>query len=222
MKRYAFLLILLLPAAGVFALDLGFGVSGGYILNDMTISLASPAVSSETRFTHVPFGASVYADVDFYMLSFGYTQLILSHELWTQTTSGTTTTLVDEGTGTGGYLGLTLLGKYPFVLGSLTFSPLLGFGVDINVLLLDVAGNDLRAAMTDEQKSEQNQFWLKAGAALDVALSEKAYLRSEALFSCKLPTSGEQKAYLTAQQAGFDVLLFEIMPELDLFLGFKL
>jgi hypothetical protein len=220
MRRYAFLLMLLLPAAGAFALDLGFGVSGGYLLNENITSLASPAVSSETRFTHVPLGASVYADFDYFILSVGYTQLILSHEV--QTVSGSTTPLVDADTGTGGYVSVALMGKYSFSLGALTLSPLLGLGFDINVLLLDTAGNDLRLSMSDQQKSELEQLWVRTGAALDVAFTPSVYLRSVLVCGIKLPTSGELSAYWAATQAGFNVVLFVIKPEFSASIGFKL
>ena len=222
MRRCMLILILVLPVAGVFGLDVGFGASGGYVLNEMSTSLSSAAVSSRTQDTHVPFGASVYADIGIIQVSIGYTQFTLSRVLSTLSAAGTTTTLIDIPTGTGGYVSFALLGKYPFVLGAFTLSPLLGLEMDFNVILLDAAGNDLRAAMTNELKNGQNQVWLKAGAAFDMPLSERAYLRSEALFSYKLPNSKEQSDLLAAQHAGFDVLLFAIRPEIDLFVGFKL
>ena len=221
MRRFAIILILLLAAAGAFSGDLGLGVSGGYVLNETSTSLASPAVSSETRFTHVPFGAWVYGDAGIFLVSFGYTQFTFSHQLWTQTVLGTTTTIVDAGTGTGGYLAYALYGKYPFALGALTLSPLFGFEVDLNVLLLDAGGNDLRLGMNDAQKAGQNQLWIKAGAALDYALTERAYVRSEILVGYKLRSFGEQQAYLAATHAGFDVVLFSMRSDLSMMVGLK-
>jgi hypothetical protein len=222
MKSHALCVVLLVSAASLSAVSFGFGVSGGYILNDTLTSLSSPAVSSETQLTYVPFGASLYADLGYVVVSVGYAQLVLGNDLMTQTVTGTTTTLLSASLGTAGYVVLALMGKYPFALGMMTLSPLVGFELDINVLLLDASGADLRAAMSAAQQSGQSQFWLKTGASLDIDVSQRVYVRGAALFSYKLRSAGEQNAYLSAQHAGFNVLMFVIRPEIELSFGFKM
>jgi len=222
MKSHAFSILFLVLAASVSAAGFGFGVSGGYILNDSVTSLASPAVSSETKLTYAPFGASLYTDLGFVVVSVGYNQLVLGNDLMTQTVTGTSTTLLNASTGTAGYVVLAMMGKYPFALGTLTLSPFLGFELDLNVLLLDASGTDLRAAMSSAQQSGQNQVWLKAGAALDVDISRRVYVRSAAFFGYKLRSASEQSAYMSAEQAGFSILMFVIRPEIAVSLGIKM
>ncbi len=220
MRRWVLFLLLFVPATWAFGLDLGLGVSGGFVLNETNVSLASLSVSSETLFTHVPFGAFVFESGRFFMASFGYTQFTFSHELWTQ--SGTTAPLFDGDTGTSGYLVLDLFAKYPIAFGVLTLSPLVGVEVGGNILLLDASGADLRASMNDAQKEALDQFWFRMGAALDCSLTKGMYLRGELLFSYKFPSGAESAAYLTATQAGFDVLQYTIRSDLNVMIGFKL
>ncbi|GMO67413.1 MAG: outer membrane beta-barrel protein [Treponemataceae bacterium] len=100
-----------------------------------------------------------------------------------------------------------VLGKYPFALGKkITLFPLLGVDYEMALMsknhdtgkgAIDTSGNDdpvnARTANGDDSTQfEQNStLWFKAGVGADFVLSEKLYLRAEALYGIRLPTQNE-------------------------------
>ena len=85
-------------------------------------------------------------------------------------------------------LALGLFGKYPFHLGqTFTLFPLLGIQYD---MMLSAEGTPTNVPGFDA--ADFNTFWFKLGAGLDFALTQKLYLRFEALFGFGLLNQFEQ------------------------------
>ena len=85
-------------------------------------------------------------------------------------------------------LALGLFGKYPFHLGqTFTLFPLLGIQYD---MMLSAEGTPTNVPGFDA--ADFNTFWFKLGAGLDFALTQKLYLRFEALFGIGLLNQFEQ------------------------------
>ena len=216
--------ILLTLSISAFAVDIsaGIGASGGYFINEMKTSTATPDVSSETTITYVPFGIIAFFDATYFQGSGGYLMLTNSYEKMTVTVSGSPSTLIDQPiVGSKSFLCFAAYAKYPFALGPLTLFPILGIEFDLNIIAIDANGNDLRASMTDQQKSDANKFWLKGGFGADISFSSKAYIRPALIVGYKLPNVSENNALISAQQAGFDVLLAPLTFDLNLLIGYR-
>ena len=224
MKKLIAVIALLVLALGAHAagLQAGAGASAGFFIKEMLTSLASPAVSSDTTDTHWPVGFTAFFDSPYVQANVGYSQSLLGHEKSTQTISGSTSTLVNTDiAATKGYLSIAVLGKYPLALGPVSLFPLIGLAVDFNVLAMDASGNDLKASMTDQQKADENQFWVKAGVGADVMIFGKAFIRPELIAGLKLPNGSERSAIASAQQAGFNALLLTFTFDFSLLVGYS-
>jgi|GEM_PF-922236 len=97
------------------------------------------------------------------------------------------------------WISLTALFKYPFKLKNVDVFPLAGFEFNYNLSAKDSDGNDLKPAMTDDQKAVLNQLWLMAGAGADFKFSKALYLRPEALVGFKFLSQFEKDNIETAE-----------------------
>jgi len=84
-------------------------------------------------------------------------------------------------------LGFTLLGKYPFELGDFTIFPLVGF--DYNVIFSRIV-----AGTRDTEPGKWNQFGILAGVGSDFDLTDSLYLRGEAMFHLRFPSTFMKEA----------------------------
>jgi hypothetical protein len=64
------------------------------------------------------------------------------------------------------YLAFAVFGRFPIVIGRFSIIPMAGFEFDLNLTYTDAGGNDLKAALTDRQRTDLNEMWLKGGVAL--------------------------------------------------------
>jgi hypothetical protein len=223
-KKSALLILLVSLATGAFALDLSAGIEacGGYLIADMRTSLASPSVSSETISTRAPFLAAAFLDATYFPGSIGYRLLALGREKSTQTISGTTTVLVDsDEVGSRGYVCFSALGRYPFTRGPVALFPILGFEYDLNVVAVDPGGNDLRSSMTEQQKVNENQFWIRGGVGAEIGFLDRMVFRPELVIGYKFNNSAENAAVESARQAGFDAALFTLSFDFRLLVGYR-
>jgi hypothetical protein len=221
--RIRLALILLALSTSVFALDMsgGLGISGGYFLNRFSDSNSSLAVSSDLTNTSLPFHAEVFFDGQYFILGAGCRLAVLGHQNQTQTTSGTISTVVDQGMGTKGYLSLSVYAKYPFNVGPLVLFPLLGVEQDTLLLYVDANGNDVRKTLTVQQQSNEDQVWIKGGMGMDWRFSPVGYLRAELVLGYKLPSQSETDSVNNAKSSGFDATLFTLEPDLTIAIGFN-
>ncbi|MGA2977194.1 MAG: hypothetical protein ABSF77_17955 [Spirochaetia bacterium] len=224
-KHALIALVLFAIAANVFGSDVsaGIGVAGGCFIDEMSNSMPSLSVTTETRYTYLPGNATFYLDVKYLQVAIGYSLLTLGHQTLTQTISGSTTTLLDQDIiGTLGYLVFGLVGEFPIALGPVTLFPMLGIEIDANIMDIGQNGIDLRASMTDAEKADENRFWMRAGIGAEYSISSNAYIRPELIVGYRFPSSSETAAYLNAQKAGFAPLWFTIEPDLSLLIGWNL
>jgi hypothetical protein len=215
--------VLLVLSTSVFGLDLsaGFQVSGGFFFNRFSDSNSSLAVSSDLTNTALPFHAELFLDGQYFRIGAGYRLAVLGHQGQTQTVSGSTSTVVDQDTGTKGYLSLSVYVKYPFHVGPFLLYPLLGLEQDTLLLYLDANGNDVRGTLSLQQLANENQVWIKAGMGADWPFSRNGYLRAELALGYKLPSQSESDSVANANAAGFNATLFTFEPDLALAIGFK-
>lgn len=219
----AFLLFAL--AANVFGSDVsaGIGVAGGYFVDEMSNSMPALSVTTETRYTYLPGNATLFLDAKYLQVTIGYSVLTLGHETWTQTISGSATTLLDQDIiGTLGYLVFGLAGEFPIALGPVTLFPLLGIEIYANIMDIGQNGSDLRASMTDAEKADENRIWMRAGIGAEYSIASNVYIRPELIVGYRFPSASETAAYLNAQKAGFAPFWFTIEPDLSLLIGWNL
>lgn len=118
-------------------------------------------------------------------------------------------------------LTLGLLGKYPIAVGSATIFPLLGFEYDAN-LSAKYDGEDVKADMDSDAKSDLNSFWLKGGVGADIGINEKLYVRPSALFGYKFQNKGEKDAIKLIEDADGTASINTFKLDLGLAVGYKL
>jgi hypothetical protein len=225
LKRTIIAGTILVLSVHAFAWDVsaGLSVSGGFFINRMTTSNSSLAVSSDLTNTSLPFRAEAYLDAQYFQIGMGYRLAVLGRQKQTQTTSGTTSTLTDADTGLKGYLALSLYAKYPFTVGQWVLFPLLGIERDVNLLVHDSNGNDLRGSMTDQQLGNETQTWVKAGVGTQLGLFSWGYVRAIFLFGWKIPNQTENDVVANAKSSpGWDATLYSLQPDLSIAVGIRL
>ncbi|MDR1230836.1 MAG: outer membrane beta-barrel protein [Spirochaetaceae bacterium] len=110
-------------------------------------------------------------------------------------------------------LNIGLLGKYPIAMNDkLTLFPLLGIDYAICLSVKDEDGEEFKGMDGEGGPGDFSALWFKFGGGLDFALSEKLYLRFEALYGLRLANTFEKdmkdqhdKGYEQAKNAGADV-----------------
>jgi len=114
-----------------------------------------------------------------------------------------TASLTDsKGTGSELHLGLSLLGKYPFIINEkITWFPMLGIAYQIALVQKRQPDGGLIYNRSkgrlpeDRDKNEDpyplsawNSFWINIGAGLDYQITKALFVRGELLFGFRLPT----------------------------------
>ena len=217
MKKLLPVLVLVLLAAGAYALDLGAGggASIGSVCRQFSAEQYTIWDSYKDRFTTVPFGFTAFFDATYAQVAVGLLTNGNTHETWTGVIGGSTITNDADDNYCTGFLSLALMGKYPFPLGRFTLFPLLGIQYDLNLWAKDETGADLKASMTDQQKADLNQFWFKGGAGVDFRLAKNLSLRSELVLGFKLHNQAERDRVETAESGGA-VKVSQVDTTLDL------
>lgn len=217
MKRLLFVLVLVPLAAGAFALDLGAGggLSVGSVCQQFSAQEYFIFDSYKDRLTTVPVGFSAFFDATWAQAAVGLRTHGNTHEVETSVIGASTITSEADDSYCTGFLSLSLLGKFPFRLGSFSVFPLLGIEYDLNLWAKDQNGNDRKATMTDQQKADLNQFWFKGGAGVDVPVAKNLLLRAQLTLGFKLLNQAEQDAVDNAVSAGA-VNVSQVDTSLDL------
>jgi hypothetical protein len=85
-----------------------------------------------------------------------------------------------------------LLGKYPFYLNKFTISPVLGLSYQI--FFSGDYGQDYIDVVIKTKASDFNALWLHAGANVNYDITDKLYIKFEALYGIKsAPTIYDMK-----------------------------
>jgi opacity protein-like surface antigen len=179
MKKIAILMALVLIAsAAAFALPefkLSFG-GGGMLSVGLGNGVKAEYGGEEYKMTTglVGGGGGVFVDATFAELGFAFLGGGAKFKFPGDT--GDT-----ELKGTFSALDLSLLGKYPISLGSITVFPLLGFDYQI-----------IASAKIDGEKADKpgelSSFGFDFGGGLDFALTDHLFLRGELLYALRLPS----------------------------------
>jgi hypothetical protein len=119
------------------------------------------------------------------------------------------------------FMTISLLGKYPIVLSDkITLFPLLGF--DWKIFLAGKMGpfEIERADVKDMggEETDNDAFSIDVGLGADFSLTEKLYLRADALLGFTLPTKSESE--LISDSDG-KVKIFTLGPTIKVGLGYK-
>jgi hypothetical protein len=95
----------------------------------------------------------------------------------------------------GANVGFNLYGKFPFAIGSIRLSPMLGLDSQLGLSYLDSQLNELPTKKNGLEKDDAvdyyNSAWIKFGAAVDVDLPKSLYLRTTLLYGFKFYSSKE-------------------------------
>ncbi|MDR1468555.1 MAG: hypothetical protein LBT00_04615 [Spirochaetaceae bacterium] len=185
----------------------GFSLSaggGGYLAGDLTGGVEMSGIEmTNTYFGGGPFVFfdAKYAEVSVGLLFGGGEVELFGFAVDTTRTS----------------LNISLLGKYPFALSDkLTLFPAVGIDYEV-VLGAKFDGETYQNEDGDDAPGDFSALWIKAGAGLDVSLTEKLYFRGEALLGFRLANKFEKDL---ADEDGVDTKL-GIGPTVKLGVGYK-
>jgi hypothetical protein len=221
----------ILIAAGAFGADSAAGVSvaGGYSIGIRKASLAALAVSSQTVDTSVPLSVSAFGDFRYVFIGVGVGTELLRQQTASQAVGTVVNTVPAVATGSRTFFMLTVLAEIPFTFGArepygplFTLAPLAGIEADICLAALDANGNDATVSLTNSQRSDLNELWLKAGAELQIPLSTGISLRPWFLAGFKLLNVAENNVYQNVRAAGLEPLFLSLRAQAGLALGFEL
>jgi hypothetical protein len=201
MKRLLIVALFAALAVSAFGIDLSAGAGatiGGFSsrthFEPYIIVPALPIWTYDSRtelLTTVPFAATVYFDATYAMAAFGFRANGDPHQTIRSVDGSTVDTTESDLDERSGFLSFSLLGRYPFEIGSVTLFPLLGIEYDLNVPKA-ADGTDLKAALPEEERPWLNQFWFKAGAGADFVVYKGLYIRPLVLMGFKLLNQGEK------------------------------
>jgi len=220
MKKIALLLIMASLAQAVFAIDFsaGLGETTGYVSSTQTIS--GTGFSGTFAASGVPLGVVAFFDATYAQASVGWQMVAGPHLNTSQTFLGVTNTTSVDLTAAVGYLSFALYGRYPFKLGSVTISPLLGVEYDLNLVDAD-SGVDLRAGMTSQQLADLDELWIKAGVSADFLLSPRFFVRPALMIGYKFLSQGESNSISTAP-SGSTMSIVNLSAELSVLFGYRI
>jgi opacity protein-like surface antigen len=197
-KSLAVLIVAVLAASGVFA-QTAFGISagvGGLFVSDfgggVDASASAGGYSASMKMETPNFGGGGYVFVDA-----TYAELTVA-----VAGGGGTFKVTSKSPGESERsqdsdmsmmnLNIGLLGKYPFAINNkLSVFPLLGIDYAICLSAKDEDGDEYEGMDGDGGPGDFSALWFKFGGGLDFALTDKLYLRFEALYGIRLANKAE-------------------------------
>lgn len=217
--------------ASLFGIDISLSAGGGgvagytftrYTLEDAGIMPGSASdASGNIRFVQsmdrFDFGGCIFFDATYGALSillqgghnrYGETVAFKPAKLeWTRLSDS-------PGTGSEMFVGVSLLGKYPFALAEkITLFPLAGITCQIALLEWrkpngDAVYDRTKGELLEDQDkngdayplSAWNSLWITLGAGIDYTFAGRWFLRGEVLFGFRLPTGYENGALEMAKR----------------------
>lgn len=201
MKKLCVSLVLLGLAAGAQALDftVGAGASASYTVRSLDAG-AFLLATLENSLTAWPIDFKGSFDATYVRADVGYRFVSGRHEdikgavLLIPLSSSS-----EEISEFWSYLSLAAYAKLPFTSGALTTSPLLGVEYDVSLAYTDSAGNDLKASLTDEQRADLNEIWIKGGIETVIWIFGNFFIKPELIAGFKLLNATDVSLRETAQ-----------------------
>jgi outer membrane protein W len=188
MKKIIAVLVIFVCVGTALSAQINFSAGGGALL-DMSFGNGTKYKkdkdSATSGFRNISFGAygffdATYAEID---VSFAYGSLTsVSKSNISDKKSNNTD---DAGSVT--QLGITLLGKYPISMGSITVFPLAGIGYNIVLSWKDDDGDKVEWPDDHSAMKDMSQFAILAGGGLDFDITSNLYLRGSVLLQARLP-----------------------------------
>lgn len=190
-KIIAILVICLCVGTALSAQDSGMSFGGGAFL-DMSfrngVSTKIDDYSGYYGIRNISFGGYgffdiTYAEID---VSFAYgslTNVVKIKDIVDINVNGST----DGGSVL--QLGISLLGKYPIKVGSITVFPLFGLGYNIVLSMKNANGDNYKDSGESAMK-DLSQFAILGGGGLDYNINKNFYLRASALLQVRFPSKG--------------------------------
>jgi len=208
-KKIGMVVVFAFLTASAFALSVGGGLLFDYSANNgLETNIAGNDLYTGIRNTS--FGGFVFFDATYVEadISFAYGSLTLVTEM-----PGISST---DDFGSVLQLGFSILGKYPFHLGSVTLFPLLGFNLNAVVSGSDNEGNKFTDA------GDLSQFSLQAGIGLDYHFTDSIFLRAEGLFQLRFASKyqDDMMTFLNKGGGGWDTT-FGMGPVIKVAVGYK-
>lgn len=148
--------------------------------------LSTTTTTNRLEYFHL-LGGSIFADSDYLRLSFGCDFSVGGKKgnMKVKALGKETNTASENSDLVNGNLNLSILGKYPFKLGSIKAYPLAGFDFTFNVLSED-GGTDIRVNMSDDKKKDLNHYYFVAGFGADFKIMKNLYLSPITTFAIDL------------------------------------
>jgi len=184
MKRGFILVLFLAATAFAFAqsVSIGGGVSYGPFIQ--TISASDSTSLIKYSMTRPILGFHAFVDATYIQFDVGY-GTCSSQTLKVEATGYEPSSF--EYNDNFSWLDVSLVGKYPTKMGSLTVFPFAGIEYLYNLSATDSSGADLKPSYWDQNWLDA--FLLKLGVGADIPLSGKLYLRPELFGGLKLNES---------------------------------
>jgi len=241
MKKAILVLLILSLGKIVFAADFSLSAGAGGLLgyNFTRYTIEGDGVKSTQDMDRFNFGLFAFFDVTYGVLAVTYQRgdSIYAENMILGDSSG-----FSDGKGRGyeRSIGISLMGKYPFKINdSFSWFPMLGVEYQISLLqrrksddgdiVYDRTNGRTPEDMDKDGKpyplSAWNACWINVGAGLDYNIAKPIFLRSELLFSFRLPTTYELSA-LEVVKSQINVPSFKLAgltggPTLKLAAGYR-
>ena len=209
MKKFFFLVFIVLISFNGFGVDFSFSAGGGgllgYTFTRYTLEGGSiESIQNMDRFNYAGF---IFFDATYAELSIliqGGNGTYMENMIFDESTSSTDST----GNGYETSLGFSLTGKYPFdISDKFVLFPMLGVEYQIALTQKRQPEGNIVYDRTkghlaeDRDKNDEsypihawNSFWINIGAGTDYFITGSLFLRGEFLFGFRLPTTYENGA----------------------------
>jgi hypothetical protein len=99
---------------------------------------------------------------------------------------------------------------------------MLGVEYDLNLSYKDAGGSDLKAGMGDDEKSDLDMLWIKAGFGLEIPVYKSFSLRPEVTVAYKLRSKLERDWIDAMEASGSEASFTTIKAEIGLMLAYRL
>jgi opacity protein-like surface antigen len=189
MKKIIAVLVIFVCVGTALSAQISFSAGGGALL-DMSFGNGFKWKKDKDSWTlgarNISFGAYGFFDATYAeaSVSFAYGSLTGTYK---ENIDGKKDSENDPA-GSVTQLGITLLGKYPISMGSITVFPLAGIGYNIVLSYKDDNGNNPYKDSDDHSAmKDMSQFAILAGGGLDFDITSNLFLRGSVLLQLRFP-----------------------------------
>ena len=201
-KIISILMICSLATSLLVAMDFSFGIgqlyeqsfrNGSWVKGDIYVDEDTTVhVDMYEGFRKTSNGLFLFFDAKYAMLDVSYARAHVSG-VWKDAPLVLGALPTEDGVwlmGKMDHLTFSLLGKYPIDMGAFSVFPLLGVNYNYILTYEDAFGDDwLEKNESTHKPADLSQFGILGGLGADYDLSESFYLRCQALFNLRFPSS---------------------------------